>query len=160
MVFVVLNKYTIIGLIAGCIISGLGVISMVDFLANPVDIMDFDDDFGVGESTTFAFQAPENSLQKIMITGSSFDVKVSIPDNVARFDDSFKNKADISWVNTVSGENVIKIQNTGQSELNANGALKKSQDPLFLTYHLLVIIAGIVVIGFSAAFTVRKPRGF
>jgi hypothetical protein len=24
----------------------------------------------------------------------------------------------------------------------------------------LVIIAGIVVIGFSAAFTVRKPRGF
>jgi len=35
-----------------------------------------------------------------------------------------------------------------------------SQDPLFLTYHILVIIAGIVVIGFSAAFTVRKPRGF
>ena len=61
---------------------------------------------------------------------------------------------------TVSGENVIKIQNTGQSELNAKGTLEKSQDPLFLTYHILVIIAGIVVIGFSAAFTVRKPRGF
>ena len=42
-----LNKYTIIGLIAGCIISGLGVISMIDFLANPVDVMDFDDYFGV-----------------------------------------------------------------------------------------------------------------
>ncbi len=160
MVFVVLNKYTIIGLIAGCIISGLGVISMVDFLANPVDIMDFDDDFGVGESTTFAFQAPENSLQKIMITGSSFDVKVSTPDNVAKFDNSYKNKADISWLNTVPGENVIKIQNIGNSELNAKGTLEKSRDPLFLTYHILVIIAGIVVIGFSAAFTVRKPRGF
>jgi len=35
-----------------------------------------------------------------------------------------------------------------------------ARDPLFLTYHILVIIAGIVVIGFSAAFTVRKPRGF
>ena len=155
-----LNKYTIVGLIAGGIISGLGVISMVDFLANPVDIMDFDDDFGVGESTTFVFQAPENSLQKLMITGNSFDVKVSIPDNVAKFDNSYKNKADISWVNTVSGENIIKIQNTGQSELNAKGTLEKSRDPLFLTYHILVIIAGIVVIGFSAAFTVRKPRGF
>ena len=155
-----LNKYTIIGLIAGGIISGLGVISMIDFLVNPIDVMDFDDDFGVGESTTFAFQAPENSLQKIVITGGSFDVKVSTPDNVAQFDDSFKNKADISWINTVSGENVIKIQNTGQSELNAKGVLEKSQDPLFLTYHILVIIAGIVVIGFSAAFTVRKPRGF
>ena len=70
MVFFMLNKYTIVGLIAGCIISGLGVISMIDFLVNPVDIMDFDDDFGVGESTTFSFQAPENSLQKLMITGS------------------------------------------------------------------------------------------
>ena len=155
-----LNKYTIIGLIAGCIISGLGAMSMIDFLVNPIDVMDFDDYFGVGESTTFAFQAPENSLQKLMITGSSFDVKVSIPDNAEKFDSSYKNKADISWLNTVSGENIIKIQNTGNSELNAKGTLEKSRDPLFLTYHLLVIIAGIVVIGFSAAFTVRKPRGF
>ena len=155
-----LNKYTIVGLIAGCIISGLGVMSMIDFLVNPIDVMDFDDDFGVGESTTFVFQAPENSLQKIMITGDSFDVKVSIPDNVAKFDDSYKNEADVSWANTISGENIIKIQNTGNSELNAKGTLEKSRDPLFLTYHILVIIAGIVVIGFSAAFTVRKPRGF
>ena len=155
-----LNKYTVIGLIVGCVISGLGVMSMVDFLVNPIDVMDFDDDFGVGESTTFVFQAPENSLQKMVITGSSFDVKVSTPDNVAKFDNSYKNEADISWVNTISGENVIKIQNIGQSELNAKGILEKSRDPLFLTYHILVIIAGIVVIGFSAAFSVRKPRGF
>ena len=155
-----LNKYTIVGLIAGCIISGLGVISMIDFLVNPVDIMDFDDDFGVGESTTFSFQAPENSLQKLMITGDSFDVKVSMPDNVAKFDNSYKNMADLSWVNTISGDNIIKIQNIGNSELNAKGTLEKSRDPLFLTYHILVIIAGIVVIGLSAAFTVRKPRGF
>ena len=155
-----LNKYTIIGLIVGCIISGLGVISMIDFLVNPVDVMDFDDDFGVGESTIFSFQASENSAQKLIITGISFDVKVSIPDNVAKFDNSYKDEADISWVNTIAGENVIKIQNTGNSDLNAKGTLEKSRDPLFLTYLILVIIAGIVVIGFSAAFTVRKPRGF
>ena len=155
-----LNKYTMIGLTVGCIISGLGVASMIDFLANPIDIMDFDDNFGVGESTIFSFQAPENSLQKLMITGDSFDVKVSISDNVAKFDNSYKNTADLSWVNTISGENIIKIQNTGNSELNAKGTLEKSRDPLFLTYHILVIVAGVVVIGFSAAFTVRKPRGF
>ena len=155
-----LNKYTIIGLIAGCIISGLGVASMIDFLVNPIDVMNFDDDFGVGESTIFVFQAPESSLQKLMITGDSFDVKISVPDNVAKFDNNYKNTADLSWVNTISGENVIKIQNIGNSELNAKGTLEKSRDPLFLTYHILVIIAGIVVIGFSAAFTVRKPRGF
>jgi len=156
----VLNKYTIVGLIAGGIISGLGVISMIDFLANPVDVMDFDDDFGVGESTIFSFQAPENSFQTLTIIGDTFDVKILTSDEKNNIDNSYKNKADISWVNTIAGENVIKIQNTGNSELNAKGTLQKSQDPLFLTYHILVIIAGIVVIGFSAAFTVRKPRGF
>jgi len=156
----VLNKYTIVGLIAGGIISGLGVISMIDFLANPVDVMDFDDDFGVGESTIFSFQAPENSFQTLTIIGDTFDVKILTSDGKNNIDNSYKNKADISWVNTIAGENVIKIQNTGNSELNAKGTLEKSRDPLFLTYHILVIIAGIVVIGFSAAFTVRKPRGF
>ena len=155
-----LNKYTIIGLIVGCVISGLGVISMIDFLVNPIDVMNFDDNFGVGESTTFVFQAQDNSFQKLVITGNAFDVKVYTPGNEIKFDGSYKDKADISWVNTISGENVIKIQNIGNSELNAKGTLEKSRDPLFLTYHILVIIAGIVVIGFSAAFTVRKPRGF
>ena len=133
---------------------------MIDFLANPVDVMDFDDDFGVGESTIFSFQAPENSFQTLTIIGNTFDVKILTSDEKNNIDNSYKNKADISWVNTIAGENVIKIQNTGNSELNAKGTLEKSRDPLFLTYHILVIIAGIVVIGFSAAFTVRKPRGF
>ena len=155
-----LNKYTIIGLIVGCIISGLGVASMIDFLVNPIDVMNFDDNFGVGESTTFVFQAQDNSFQKFVITGNAFDVKVYTPDNEVKFDGSYKDRADISWTNTISGENIIKIQNIGDSELNAKGTLEKSRDPLFLTYHILVIIAGIVVIGFSAAFTVRKPRGF
>ena len=155
-----LDKYTIIGLIVGCIISGLGVASMIDFLVNPIDIMDFDDNFGVGESTTFVFQAQENSFQKFVITGNSFDVKVYTSNNEIKFDDSYKDRVDISWTNTISGDNIIKIQNIGNSELNAKGTLEKSRDPLFLTYHILVIIAGIVVIGFSAAFTVRKPRGF
>ena len=155
-----LNKYTIIGLIAGCIISGLGVASMIDFLVNPIDVMNFDDDIGVGESTTFVFQEQENSFQKLVMTGNSLHVKVYTPDNEIKFDDSYKDRVDISLTNTISGENVIKIQNIGNSELNAKGTLEKSRDPLFLTYHILVIIAGIVVIGFSAAFTVRKPRGF
>ena len=94
-----LNKYTIVGLIAGGIISGLGVISIVDFLANPVDVMDFDDDFGVGESTIFSFQVPENSFQTLTIIGDTFDVKILTSDEKNNIDNSYKNKADISWVN-------------------------------------------------------------
>ena len=154
-----LSKYTIIGLIVGIIISTLGIFSVIDHFTNPIEIMDFNDNFGVGESTIFQFESPENSLQKLMITGDSFDVKVSTPDDKEKFDGSYKNKADLSWSST-AGKNTIKIQNTGQSELNAQGTLEKSRDPLFFTYHFLVITAGVVVIGFSAAFSAKKPRGF
>ena len=133
---------------------------MIDFLANPVDVMDFDDDFGVGESTIFSFQASENSFQTLTIIGDTFDVKILTSDEKNNIDNSYKDKATFSWTNMISGENIIQIQNTGQSEFNISGTFELSRDPLFLTYHILVIIAGIVVIGFSAAFTVRKPRGF
>ena len=155
-----LNKYTIIGLIVGCVISGLGVASMIDSFTNPIEIRQTNDTFGIGDSDKIRFNAPANSFQTLIIIGDTFDVKILTTDEKNNIDNSYKNKADISWVNTIAGENVIKIQNTGNSELNAKGTLEKSRDPLFLTYHILVIIAGIVVIGFSAAFTVRKPRGF
>ena len=155
-----LNKYTIIGLIVGCVISGLGVASMVDSLVNPIEIRQTNDTFGVGDSDKIRFNAPANSFQTLTITGDTFDVKILTADEKNNIDDSYKDKATFSWTNTVSGENVIQIQNTGQSEFNISGTFELSRDPLFLTYHILVIIAGIVVIGFSAAFSVRKPRGF
>jgi len=156
----VLNKYTIIGLIVGCVISGLGVASMVDSLVNPIEIRQTNDTFGTGDSDKIRFNAPANSFQTLTITGDTFDVKILTADEKNNIDDSYKDEATFSWTNTVSGENVIQIQNTGQSEFNISGTFELSRDPLFLTYHILVIIAGIVVIGFSAAFSVRKPRGF
>ena len=38
-----LNKYTIIGLIVGCVISGLGVASMIDSFTNPIEIRQTND---------------------------------------------------------------------------------------------------------------------
>ena len=155
-----LNKYTIIGLIVGCVISGLGVASMIDSLVNPIEIRQTNDTFGTGDSDKIRFNAPANSFQTLTITGDTFDVKILTADEKNNIDNSYKDEATFSWTNTVSGENVIQIQNTGKSEFNISGTFELSRDPLFLTYHILVIIAGIVVIGFSAAFSVRKPRGF
>jgi len=156
----VLNKYTIIGLIVGCIISGLGTVSMIDSLVNPIETIQTNDTFGIGDSDKIRFNAPANSFQTLTITGDTFDVKILTTDEKNNIDNSYRNKETFSGTNMASGENVIQIQNTGKSEFNISGTFEVSQDPLFLTYHILVIIAGIVVIGFSAAFTVRKPRGF
>ena len=155
-----LNKYTIIGLIVGSIISGLGVASMIDSFANPIEVRQTDDTFGIGDSDKIRFNAPANSFQTFTVIGDTFDVKVLTNDEENNIDNSYKDKATFSWTNMISGENIIQIQNTGQSEFNISGTFELSRDPLFITYHILVIIAGIVVIGFSAAFTVRKPRGF
>ena len=155
-----LNKYTIIGLIVGCIISGLGVASMIDSFANPIEIRQTNDTFGIGDSDKIRFNAPANSFQTLTITGDTFDVKILTVDEKNNIDSSYSDKAIFSWSNTVFGENVIRIQNTGKSEFNISGTFELARDPLFFTYHILVIIAGIVVIGFSAAFSVRKPRGF
>ena len=155
-----LNKYTIIGLIAGCIISGLGVISMIDTFVNPIETIQTNDTFGIGNSDKIGFNAPANSFQTLTITGDTFDVKILTSDEKNNIDNSYNDKETFSWTNMVSGENIIQIQNTGKSEFNISGTFEVSRYPLFLTYHFLVIIAGIVVIGFSAAFTVRKPRGF
>ena len=155
-----LNKYTIIGLIVGCIISGLGTASMIDSFVNPIETIQTNDTFGIGGSDKIRFNAPANSFQTLIIIGDTFDVKILTTDEKNNIDNSYKDEATFSWTNMVSGENIIQIQNTGKSEFNIAGTFELVRDPLFLTYHILVIIAGIVVIGFSAAFTVRKPRGF
>ena len=71
-----LNKYTIIGLIVGCIISGLGIASMIDSFANPIEIRQTNDTFGIGDSDKIRFNAPANSFQTLTITGDTFDVKI------------------------------------------------------------------------------------
>ena len=155
-----LNKYTVIGLIVGGIIVTLGAASMIDSLANPNEIRQTSDTFGIGDSDKIRFNAPANSFQTLIITGDTFDVKIFTPDEKNNISNSYKDKVTFSWTNTIYGENVIQIQNTGQSEFNISGTFELSRDPLFFTYHIMVIIAGVVVIGLSAAFTVRKPRGF
>ena len=155
-----LNKFTIIGLIIGSAISLLGVSSMVDSLSNPNEVQEDSQTFGVGEMDKIQFNAPENSSQSIMVIGDSFDIKISTPDSSNNIDQSFKDKANLSWTSVSSGETIIMIQNTGDNEFIENYRFELERDPLFFTYSILVIIAGIVIIGFSAGFSAKKPKGF
>ena len=155
-----LNKFTIIGLVIGSVISLLGVSSMIGSLSNPYEVQEDSQTFGVGDMDKIQFNAPENSSQKITITGDSFDVKTSTPDSSNNIDQSFKGKANLSWTSINSGETIIIIQNTGESEFTEDYRFELERDPLFFTYAILVIIAGIVIIGFSAGFSAKKPKGF
>ena len=155
-----LNKLTIIGIIIGCAISLLGAGSMVTSLNTPNEIQEDTATFGVGDLDKINFNAPENSSQSLTVTGDSFDVKITTPDSDNDVDASFKNKASFSWTSTTAGQTIITIQNTGDSEFTENYKFELARDPLFFTYSILVIIAGVVIIGFSAVFSAKKPKGF
>ncbi|MDP6857800.1 MAG: hypothetical protein QF559_02580 [Candidatus Nitrosopelagicus sp.] len=154
------SKFTIIGLIIGSIISILGAASMVDSFANPNETQDTNETFGIGDADKIRFNAPENSFQTVTISGEAVDLKIITPDESNNVDQSIKGKATFSWTNPTEGENTIQIQNTGNSEFIVSGTFELKRDPLFFTYSILVIVAGIVIIGFSAGFSVRKPKGF
>ena len=155
-----LNKLTIIGIIIGCAISILGAASMVTSLNSPNEIQEDTTTFGVGDLDKINFIAPENSSQSLTVIGDSFDVKITTPDSNNDVNASFKNEASFSWTSTTAGQTIITIQNTGDSEFTETYKFELARDPLFFTYSILVIIAGVVIIGFSAVFSARKPKGF
>ena len=155
-----LSKFTIVGLIIGSIISILGASSMIGSLNTPNEIQEDSATFGIGNIDKIQFNAPENSSQSLTVTGDSFDIKILTPDSSHDVDQNFKNKASFSWTSVTSGEITIIIQNTGDSEFTEDYKFELERDPLFFTYSILVIIAGIVIIGFSAGFSARKPKGF
>ena len=155
-----LNKLTLIGIIIGTSISLLGAASMITSLNSPNEIQEDTATFGVGDLDKINFNAPENSSQSLTVTGDSFDIKIITPNSSNDVDASFKDKASFSWTSDTAGQTIITIQNTGDSEFTESYRFELERDPLFFTYSILVIIAGVVIIGFSAGFSARKPKGF
>ena len=154
-----LSKYTIVGMAVGIVISGIGIWALADSLINPVRTVEFDENLEAGNNQTYSFNAPSNSEQKIAVVGDSARIDLTKPGEPENNYD-FKINGDINWKLTDGGHNIVKVQNTGESDLNISGAFQIEKDPIFFTYHILVITSGVIIMGFSAVFSVRKPRGF
>jgi len=161
----VLDKRTIIGLVVGSIIIALGAYS---FLSNIGPTITINEHFvvEVGEPIFFTIPAPEHSLQYMIITGDTFDLKLESPaaggvnTGLQISQTSFKDKLDLEWVHLVDGETKIEIQNTGNTELEITAVTNQTPNPFGFTFDLMVIISGMVILGFSLGFTLRKPKGF
>jgi len=95
------------------------------------------------------------------ITGDTFDLKLQSPGDGLQIPlTSYKKELPLDWTHLEDGESIIQIQNTGNTELSITGVLIRSSDPIWFTYDFMVIISGMVIIGFSMGFTLRKPKGF
>ena len=153
-----MSKRTIIGFAVGIIIIAIGGFSLLQHIGT----ITINENYNVesGSSTVYSIPAPANTSQSMMITGDSFDLKLESPGDLQIPKTSYKDKLTLDWTHSTDGETKIYIQNTGGSELEITGVLIRSADPIWLTYDLMVIISGVVIIGFSMGFTLRKPKGF
>jgi len=155
-----LSKRTIIGLIVGIAIIAIGGYSLILHIGT----ITINENYviEVGGSTIYTIPAPNHTPQHMEITGDAFDLKFKSPSTGLQIPNmtSYKNELTLDWVHVADGETIIHIQNTGNSELEITGVLIRSSDPLWFTYDLMVIISGMVIIGFSMGFTLRKPKGF
>jgi len=154
-----LSKRTIIGLIVGIAIIAIGGANLIQ----NIGLLTINENYvvGVGDSTFYTIPAPIHTMQNMTITGDTFDLNFKSPgDGLQIPTTSYKTRLALDWVHLVDGETKIQIQNTGQTELEITGVLIRSSDPIWFTYDVMVMITGVVIIGFSMGFTLRKPKGF
>ena len=153
------SKLTIIGIIAGGIIAGIGGYALLTSFG--VHTIQVDDTFEIGQGETYTLDAPAHSEQILNVTGDTFDISLKSPGGGLQIPlTSHKDHVSLQWFHLEDGQSIFKVQNTGSSELEVVGIVNVSNDPILVTYHIMVIIAGLVIIGFSAGFSTRKPKGF
>jgi hypothetical protein len=154
-----LNKRTAIGIGVGSVIIAVGLYSLVSSFG--LQTVNVNDTFGIGESTSYQFTAPNHAKQFLNITANSFNVTLSSPRGGLQIpEQNYKNDLSLEWVHLEDGQSHVVIKNAGDSELHISGTLQFLTDPIQITYHIIVIISGVIIIGFSAGFSIRKPRGF
>ena len=154
-----LTKRTTIGIGVGSVIIALGLGSLVIHIG--IQTITVDETFGVAEFTSYRLNAPEHTPQTMKITGDAFDVKLESPADGLQIPlTSHKKEVTFDWIHLADGDTRIEIQNTGNSDLHVESTFQVTTDPIFITYDIMVTIAGVVVIGFSLNFSIRKPRGF
>ena len=151
---------TIIGIVVGSIIIGLGGFSIVNNLA-PTITNDSNFDIYPGDSEILTITAPKDAPQYMMIVGDAFDVKLTSPGEGLNISNtSYKKELILDWTHTEDGETIILIQNTGSSDLEITANTNQTPDPFGITFDLMVMTSGVVILGFSLGFTLRKPKGF
>jgi hypothetical protein len=152
-------KRTIIGMIVGSAIIGIGLYSLI--VSFDFKTIELNETFGVGESTSYQIRANSGASQTMSIIGEKFDLKLSSPsDGLQIPNTSYTDEATLNWIHLDDGITMIKLQNLGSTDLQVNASLNLTQDPILFTYHLVVITSGMIIIGFSMGFTLRKPKGF
>ena len=153
-----LSKKTIIGIGLGCFLIIWGSFFLISSIGKQTQSID--ETIGRGENTVYQFDAQKHFHEMLNITGSSFHVNIKTPADGIQVEEDFKKEISFEWYGLEDGQHKINVTNTGDSKVRVFGTLEFTSNPIEFAKHMLPIISGIIIIGISAVFTVRKPRGF
>lgn len=156
---IMLSKRTIIGTIVGSAIIAIGAYSLVSDIG--FQTINTDEILVIGESTKFQINSTQGGVQMLNVVGERFEITLNSPgDGLQIPTESFQREKYLEWTHMDDGITHLTIQNTGSTELKVTGTFEITTDPILFTYHFVVITSGVIIIGFSVGFTLRKPRGF
>ena len=150
-----LTKRTIIGITFGIVISTIGLYALISSLG--IQTAEIHETIQIADYLSYQFDSPAGVYETIYVKGNLFHVDITSLTET-NINQDFNDELKLDWFTGSEGVNVISIKNIGNSELEVHGTLKFSTDPMLYTYHILVITAGIVIIGFSASFSIRRQQ--
>ena len=148
--------------VAGIGIGSIAVVLGIFFLFQTVmsNVHDVNDTVDIGKSDVFQFDTEKHYHEFLNVTGNSFHVTLKTPKDGLQVNNDFTRVANFDWVSLDNGKHFINITNTGGSVLHVTGKLQAVTNPIIFTSHLIVISSGVLIIGISAAFSIRRPKGF
>ena len=153
-----MTSRTIIGIAVGAAIIGIASTSMVIDLTR--ESLDITESYGPGEGTAYQISGDVGATHHITVTAERFEIQMTGPQDVIVPPTEFAGEFSREWTHQEAGRTIISVQNRGGDEMVITGIFETAVDPIFIAYHTVVITSGVVIIGFSMAFSLRKPRGF
>ena len=153
-----LSKKSILGIAIGSLGVILGTFFLIEDLMS--DIHNVSDVVDIGKSDIFSFDTIKHYHESLNVTGNSFHVTLKTPKDGLQVNNDFTKNITFDWVSLENGKHFINITNTGGSVLHVTGKLQAVTNPMIFTSHLIVISSGVLIIGISAAFSIRRPKGF
>ncbi len=153
-----LTKKTAIGIGIGSLAIVLGSYFLILTIAS--NVHQVNETVEIGKNDVFLFDVEKHFHEQLNVTGNSFHIKLKTPSNGLQVDNDFKKEISFDWVSLKNGQHFINITNTGDSILHVSGKLEATTNPIIFVSHMIVISSGVLIIGISAAFSIRKPRGF
>ena len=155
----VITGKTLVGMVVGVAIIAIGGASLL--MGWGLQTVPIDDTYAAGERASYRFLAEAGARQDLAVVADLFEGEMSVPGDGGRPTfASHRDRVTLDWYHDEDGESIVHVRNTGPSEMKIAGAAQVSTEWTTKMHNLIVMISGVVIVGFSAAFSLRHPRGF